>query len=1016
MTAYLTRLPLIGREKERAQAQAALQQVGNAWLLITGRGGAGKSHLLTWLLRWAQEQGWQTPANPLDLYHLQFHSQPGFARAIFTLYKRYGSFPATTKALNDYEQVLARGQGVAQAVTQVGRALLEDWNRMAQKGRMVLALDTLERLVPLVQPTAEYKGYPFWSWLQNEFLARLENTAVLLAGRPEARDLLHPPKDISFSIVNLQGFKVQAVETYIQQVLRQTNKSDLWPRLQTDVPVIYRLLAERTEDGSEWGVRPIYLALALDFWLRHSKWPFDLHADSAASIRAMEKAIIEALALEEPWADILPTLAWLRKGAYPTLWKVVRELASAEDAHQELEELRNANLIAVRVRPQDVRVFLHDEVYDMFQRHWLDKDRITRQALWEQLRVFYRERMRALRHEMRDMFVPEEQELTAESIRRLVAKRQEIHETLLEFVHYAFYLAEDMEEALQVYQRFREDALYSGDGVLFHLIQAEAMQSLRMQRAYGEVEAKQHEDGAVRTYWARRLKVIDRALAWLEAENLAHRSGEALFLRQASPSVPELAEEIRRELTARTLPKALTDALLALVDGWEALAQTYQGQLDHAEERLSHMKARLEDMPPVQQRGGYVWWLKNLAWGYYWAYSGYLARQRGHIYQAREAYKQALPHWRGLALPFHEAATRNDLSFATMLVGDESAAKSFCIDALNLRREAGVQNFLVLSLTTLAAIEWRAEHYDAALRYSDQAERIAQAIGFTRGQGGARINKAIALRLKYNAERMPNADVRVQYLRQAQKQIKSALQKLPPGSPSYWSARHVHLQILRDLARAEASPWDTVFQEIQDYIRAAEQKGQWLWVLTARVTEVWARVYAARSDTGSAPQELLRYLEDVLSWAQEHAVIRRHVFTARHAPQPTPASLPEIWNQMARFHTAWGYAWRYQLLPSKSREEALRQAGMHWTIVMEYNALIVQGQVLPYKGQRSTVELVYHSVKDMNPNEFLLLYQGCRDAQGRLLPPRYRKPEKLAFWRFLEDRFGPESEMKKWVK
>jgi len=84
------------------------------------------------------------------------------------LYGAYGSFQNTNQALEAYEQALARGQGVAEAASRVGRALLEDWNQMARKSRMVLALDTLERLVPLVHPGDQGGGYPFWTWLHDD--------------------------------------------------------------------------------------------------------------------------------------------------------------------------------------------------------------------------------------------------------------------------------------------------------------------------------------------------------------------------------------------------------------------------------------------------------------------------------------------------------------------------------------------------------------------------------------------------------------------------------------------------------------------------------------------------------------------------------------------------------------------------------------------------------------------------------------------------------------------------------
>ncbi len=189
----MTRTPRpINREKELRQVREALQGQGTRVLCLRGRGGIGKTYLLRAVLSWCQPEGeWYFPellAPPpellVDLYHTMYHTVPGLTAGL-----RQGLINAPEGVLRAFDAAYQEWQqkrfGLAGMLKEletlrerIGEAFLEDLNGISRSHRLVLALDTVERLMyeeDVVQqrlglepegvdapPMARWRRFPGW--------------------------------------------------------------------------------------------------------------------------------------------------------------------------------------------------------------------------------------------------------------------------------------------------------------------------------------------------------------------------------------------------------------------------------------------------------------------------------------------------------------------------------------------------------------------------------------------------------------------------------------------------------------------------------------------------------------------------------------------------------------------------------------------------------------------------------------------------------------------------------------
>jgi len=1047
---------LIGRHQERQRLRELARAKGTAWAFITGRGGVGKTLLLQDLQNWAQEQSQVVPIGILDLYHTNLHTRVGFAQAVLGALSNSTvkeQFDGTTEAIQVYYQARARQRKVVQAEKEVGEALLQDFNKIARSQRVLLFLDTLERLVlPLgLSEQMSILAPEFWQWLSGEFLPQLANTTVFMGGRPEARRLLQPPEAVRFEEIELKGFTRSEVKEYIEVVgharfrdnteeaLERILEGETLERILEKAPQIYDLLRETDEQGQEWGVRPIYLALTLDYYTRRSEFPFPVEGSHKPTLREVERALIEALrdeveaALEVPY--LTEMLAWLRKGVDADLLARLLDMP-LEFAQGILNKLREQRYVFVKVRPHDQRIFLHDEIYDMMRRHLLERESI-KERVWQKLQQFFREKIHNFQREMRDIFEPkfepkpEGDLFTKKTIEELTRKANEFQDLQVTKLHYDLVFASPLRNALVPYQTLRESALFAQDVNFAYLIGAEIAQTLWQEEVYGRIEAEEHEDEQVRQRWKARLEEIQEVLEYLKTETKAFEQAKRWAQEQIDSETIEPSLATQPQLPESLTPEQITTYLFALLTQVRFVAPLTSSKPAEGENTLKRLRKELEenyrriDNKAKRDKWAIHRWLLRLIEGFLWHYQGHAARNDGLSYLAWERYLKALPRWRALNLAYHQAATLNALGSLRAIIGSPSEARAWLIDALNLRRLMGVQGALALSLNALAKAELQDEHYKAALELAQQARRIAEYVKHSRARSAALLTEATALRLEYVPERSPNKERRQRNLEEALKRVNEASEQIPPQSPLYWEAQHTRLQILRDLASLESN-WTQFDREWEIFYQEAKEQAP-LWAFAAMVTKLWAQVYRWQKEGRSCNKDRIKGLSQDFEQTErifrENEDISRLMFRPEHLiPRGNPRIRPFILEHLARFYASWGVFLRERAMhcaDEAQKYELLRDASVRWTLSMEYNAAIpMEGK---FWGYRRATELIYSYIHDLNLNEIFALYEGCEQALETYLPKSttgatitgYSSPEQLAFWRFLKSRIGPIEELRK---
>jgi hypothetical protein len=328
----------------------------------------------------------------IDLYHVDVHTPEGLIRRITQMLGPW-SFPETEKLLAELDR--ARVAGDMDAASRHSKALrtmaIQEFMALTVDG-VVVAFDTMEVLMYEHDPFQEELGEEIQilsagEWLFKSFFPALDgNVMVLLAGRPgDLTERLETLRDQNSRILVkhtlLEALEEEETREYLKVVAQAEGKRG-------DGDAAARLWAFCEERGGVvhflTGGRPILLALVADMvahgWALPPSFsrPLDELKQQGVEVWGpeVEKALIVRIQESPtPIGDTIRMLAWLRKGATPDLLAGIMDLrtpAGEWDKYTATGYLDQvAQLALVKVRPGDRRVFLHDEMYTLLERHVL---------------------------------------------------------------------------------------------------------------------------------------------------------------------------------------------------------------------------------------------------------------------------------------------------------------------------------------------------------------------------------------------------------------------------------------------------------------------------------------------------------------------------------------------------------------------------------------------------------------------------------------------------------------------
>jgi hypothetical protein len=520
----INREPLLERIHE-----AIVDRSGQTWVFfIAGPGGIGKTRLIQEVLQRCRKDAtgktgpWYLPEvfaarEPVDLYHAYLHSEEGLARAIRAVidpgpgyFEEYQI--ERDRLQRDKQDMSLLTRELYRRRRELVRIFLDDYDTAAREFRLVLALDTAEVIVdepdPLRQtmvPTQTWVGVQHW--LVEQFVPRIDNTVLLIAGRPEAvrlGDELSRVPNIRFERVELEPFREEDTLTYFEAIIEAAREAD-----EAEVAARIEAVPEETRQVIHHytGGRPILLALMIDYLaVADQLLPTVQVTLAEARRKTADKESLQRVR-EELEADLvrvfhetgrdtdetLRLLAWSPKGMDAELLASVSAMgepvtqANIDRAEKALERVRWP-LSFVKIRPVDRRAFLHDEMYELLNRHVLSRATEERRAkIGQAILAYYRQRVAKLRRKI------EQTDLSGED---LTDAYVDLYSAQVEEVYY--HLRADPVTGFQTYYRYAEEAFWSDTPELDQELHTELRRYLRQAGADSPITRPAEQDLAIR--------------------------------------------------------------------------------------------------------------------------------------------------------------------------------------------------------------------------------------------------------------------------------------------------------------------------------------------------------------------------------------------------------------------------------------------------------------------------------------------------------------------------------------
>jgi tetratricopeptide (TPR) repeat protein len=560
------------------------------------------------------------------------------------------------------------------------RAFVEDFNEASASRRVVFALDTAEALQRESEPVAalveaEEQTTATLVWLLNE-LGNLKNCVVLVAGRPPGfvDDFLSKYGSVSgqFECMELSGLTWHETQVYFDRLANES------PALK-GLPLDLRWRIWRMSGG-----RPLRMVLALEVYQYGDLSAlFGLSADQQVGI---DKQLLSGLlAQEEATRLIFLLLAIARKGVNTELLHFITPRWSAAECQARLALIQNRSLVKVRAGVGDL--FLHDEVYELFDLHILPEMNIR--PWFARLTAYYR----ALLEKTKD--------------------RTERADWIVALLYYELHF--DPQRAYEeLYLPSSEVALKGHELDLDLRLRDEVLRFMSRPAnpasgsRQGLSQAEVDRDSAAR--WVRRhiargqydraRRVAERLL---ELANLPFDTADPRFRGEVLVYYGEA-------LLYLGAPESLV--VTALGQAIELLEPTTQSV---SETRRSWWQSRL--LGTAHNSLGYYHWSAQ------------------HYRRAIHEFSQAIAYFRRTDIQDELADSLNNLAFVRGLLGESAQAEALMTETLALRREQNQQYRLALSLNTYGLITLINGDLWIAERHCTEALTIFEKLGDSRGIG-----------------------------------------------------------------------------------------------------------------------------------------------------------------------------------------------------------------------------------------------------------------------------------------
>lgn len=962
---------LVGREDVLKRFEHILRAPPKTPCLVFlhGVGGIGKTRLLQKALEMARGlENCRVAEDVMDFYHIGLHTPMGLVNAIFEIltppFDCFQAYQSAYQALNR-----ARLSGNAVELEKLREDALakfdQELKQLSAKQRVVLALDTAERIVyGLPGRSDEIPLAESWDWLIKR-LPSWENVIVFVAGREEAKPAIgrmKTQKSVSVEEIEVVSFSLDESLRYFDEVaklLGEKKEYQLAERLK-NLPLDYKKGAHAYSNG-----RPILLSLLVDYlsFPGESDVPVILHQTPPSHIttedkRRYEEALFTRLQ-EGELGETLIALGRVPKGADEELLTALLEISSVVEARRRLNEVRN--LSVVKVRPdEDQRVFLHDEMYALLQQHVYDSPydvEKKQKAAFEAIKKYYQTQRERVSRRLSELYAPVEEHgresLNMEELGKVHTQYQAL---LTEIMYYS--LRQDLGRGFRAYYRFSHEAIMARDMLMDLQLQSELLSYL----SRPPVKPSERDIS------------IEMILASLRVRPLA-RDWAVSNYEHGLTEGDRFIESLEKEWRSRF------PVLLAAAYVWTASLHIMRGERDDYSEAESHLQDAYSLLPEEETRQPFadllypdtMLWLKKAVAVVAHRVHGYLKRVQGFMKDAVKEYQKAAVLAREIDLRIEMGAVMNDMGFAQAELGEWHDARSNVSDALRLRRELGPRIPVAQSLNTMAAIQVREGEFSGARENSEHALYIFRAFSVRRLIGMALTTLAeVSRRYAGTIPPLIPEEERIDLLRRARdyareastyfneikeksRQVEALIEIGCACRDWVWRLKQ-NPQPGDDPARLQRESQDA----LQEAARLAKEAGSIYRHVDALVNLAWLEFYM---------------LEDDKEVSEGHAI-----WTAVKAAEDAfPSEIemdkqPQVWAQKGKLYALKGHLAYREFVQQRQKEPkgisseiegALKQVGENYARGLDYSSRFA----LDYQGIRQAKDGISERLKLLNAAE-----------------------------------------------
>ncbi len=620
---------LIDREDVLQDILTCFQR-GEKVFYLLGEGGIGKTRLLEAIRdgEFTKQGRAFLTVGIFDIYHPRYHTVSGIEKAVVNgvenafLRAHLSSddlFSKYKEAREKYDSARAKGYPALPLEEQRKNVSEAFWsgfkNAAASTGSessLLFLFDTMELLFHQEDDVERLlgerpAGLEIVDWLRRALQENFEysNVHFLLSGRLE-RNWYVALQEGTAAERRLGPLTPEGVEQYLLTLDESLKKEG-----------VAHLLPENREDRSEfvksvqeWSRgKPLRLAF-ITMLKQQDKWPLQSPPNDKAVDLTLIKMIMDMV---DPLGIVLPYVAFLRKGVTPgLLHQLLEEHRSDLGWKKEYIESICDELKAmpfVKVRPDDRRIFLHDEMY-----------RVMSPILM------------ALGTELREI---------ADIVVRYYANREDADEPTVRAEKLYYRAILDWQEALAEYRRLSDEAIAehrTGNDLLYR------DEMLRYLNDYG-IQPKKDLDSDATIRWLKRLLAMGKYEQVVSLSNSIREKGLQASLNPEDRSVFHVYEAEAMIYTGK-----LEEGIAQLQDAIKSLAGA-QTQVPKSYEEIQRKQAYIRAYNDI----GYAW------------------TRRYDYWEAASAYGQALKSYQELAAAqakWQEAVKRIGAEYGKSVLSD----------------------------------------------------------------------------------------------------------------------------------------------------------------------------------------------------------------------------------------------------------------------------------------------------------------------------------------------------------